>query len=450
MNLDELQAEAVHACIDPSKRVVPITGPAGTGKTTIMKQVYHALREAGYNVAAGAPTGKAAKRISEATGIPAATLHRLLKYTHPGEPDEETGKVVHESYPRHDRTNPMPYDVILIDEYAMVNWEVHNNLFNAIKGGGRVCIFGDVNQLKPVEGNDKVAAKPTPFMTLLSKFDGIHLTTIHRQGEGSDIVAGANMILNGRMPVELRGSKEFSVVFTDRPVHALSDTVMELLDDEGVHFGTAQHQIIVQQKTKFIGTERLNPQLQLLLRPENDGWLDVPRHKWVKASTIRMRADDKIMCTKNNYDLRNEEDRWEYHPGQYTEEGHEARSFIPVPDDKWMMNGEQGIIKSIHPEFGVEFDVGDRIVAVPGEQFIETREGHIFQNDPRRDLDLAYAITCHKAQGSEWDTVIYVMNKATLWMQSRRNLYTAVTRARKRVILITDQRSLATSVNKRD
>src|SRR5690606_29136416 len=124
-------------CIDMSQgnRIVPVTGVAGTGKTTIIRIVYNELREAGYSVVLCAPTGKAAKRIYEATGIPALTIHRLLEYPHPGERDEKTGKALATTDPKRNRGNPLPHDIVIADEYAMVNLEVHSNLVHALKSG---------------------------------------------------------------------------------------------------------------------------------------------------------------------------------------------------------------------------------------------------------------------------------------------------------------------------
>lgn len=146
---DPVQREAMALCCDLDKRLVSVTGPAGTGKTTIMRQVYDTLTEHGYSVALAAPTGKAAKRIRELTGIPAMTLHRLLEYTSPGEIDPETGKPSFISFPRRNQERPLDYDVVIVDEYSMVNRDLHRNLMDAIGSGGSEVLW----RCQPITSN---------------------------------------------------------------------------------------------------------------------------------------------------------------------------------------------------------------------------------------------------------------------------------------------------------
>ena len=160
---DKTQAEAIGACCDISRRIVPVTGAAGTGKTTILQNVYKTLKARGHQVVLCAPTGKAAKRIQEATGIRARTIHRLLEYPHPGERDEKTGKTLISTDPKRDRQNPIDFDVVLVDEYAMVSVEVHRNLIDALPHGGIIRMFGDANQLQPIESSKRLQAEPSSF-----------------------------------------------------------------------------------------------------------------------------------------------------------------------------------------------------------------------------------------------------------------------------------------------
>ena len=173
MEYDVEQIEAINLCCDLTKRIVAVTGEAGTGKTTIIKAVYSKLinyidthrREfkrdyiedrdkyqfnAEEYIVLVAPTGKAAKRIFEATGIPAMTIHRLLEYPTPGEIDENTGKALVASSPKRDKFNPIKQKIVLCDEYAMVSYELHRNLIDALPSGGCVRMFGDCNQLEPI------------------------------------------------------------------------------------------------------------------------------------------------------------------------------------------------------------------------------------------------------------------------------------------------------------
>ena len=433
---DETQLAAIKRCCDMQQRIVPITGVAGTGKTTIIREVYKTLTDAGYGVALAAPTGKAAKRIQEATGLPAMTLHRLLEYPHPGERDPETGKAMASTVPKRDKRNPLGQQVILADEYAMVNREVHRNLIDALPAGGRVCMFGDVNQLKPIEQGKTVGR--SPFEVALTKFDGTVLQTIHRTTEGSGVAFNGDRILNGQIPLR---KDDFILNITDRPVEKLIDVVMDALQD-GINYGTNDGQIISCTKKSWIGTHKLNVALQEMLNPIGmHNRQDMPRHDWDQRAklSIKVGVGDKVIWTENSYDLRDDWDRYETIDDTY-------RSYIPTPPEKMIMNGESGVVTEIDQYGGVKIDVGDRVVEVPSVQTVENRHGKLVQIDPRRTIDLGFVITTHKAQGSEWPHVIYVLNKTTMFMQSRHNMYTAVSRARKTATIVSDQRSIQNSV----
>jgi exodeoxyribonuclease V alpha subunit len=175
---DAKQVEAIDACCNLDQRIVAITGGAGTGKTILIREVARRLSDAGYSVQASAPTGKAAKRIKEATGLDAMTNHRLLGYGTPLEHEEEDAKgkktiVKVSTGPRFHRQYPLDYDTILCDEYAMVNEEINRNLIAALKAGARICMFGDANQLKPIEEDKRLEGEPSPFQRALVKFRGI-------------------------------------------------------------------------------------------------------------------------------------------------------------------------------------------------------------------------------------------------------------------------------------
>lgn len=412
---DNEQLEAIAACCDMDRRVVAITGQAGTGKTSLFREVYRRLTEAGYSVGVCAPTGKAAKRIRE-TGLDVAvTNHRILEYSHPGERHPTTGKVMGVSSPKRDRSNPLEYDVILADEYAMVNQEVHRNLFDALKVGAKVRVFGDINQLRPIEENKRLQDEPSAFAVLLDKFKGIVLKTIHRQGDGSGIVSNGARIIQGRIPQRL---DDFKLTVTDQPVQALSDYVFECMDND-INFADTNNQIIVLGHKSWVGTAKLNATLQNIFRPEKDGWHELPRHPWYgDDKTLRVHVGDKIIQTTNNYELE-------------------------------MYNGEVGIILEL-TDFGeVIVNFGDREMVIPPILEVPARDGGTRTIDPRKDLELAYAITTHKMQGSEAERVVYMLNKSNLYMQNRNNFYTGITRAKSHVHVISDMRSLSNSVTKR-
>lgn len=419
-SLDETQNAAVSLCCDLSQRVVAVTGAAGTGKTTILRKSYHALQENGYDIALSAPTGKAAKRIYEVTGISAFTNHRLLEYTHPGDPDPKTGKPVAFSYPRRTRANPLEQDVLFVDEYAMVNRELHRSIFDALKNGACIRVFGDSNQLQPIEEDAREREKPSAFMEMLDKFQSVKLDTVHRQGKDSGILLNLQSILNGRMPTR---NDQWSMHFTENPVDALRDYILEG-QDSGIDFTGVDAQILTPQNTSWVGTAKLNSMIQGLFHNRMEPALMVPRHKWVngeggeKGGVIRMFVGDKVIVTRNMYDLS-------------------------------VFNGESGKIIEITHDGEIVIDFGDREQAIPPILMVQNRYGKIVEVDPRKDIDLGYAITTHKAQGSEYRHICYILNKSTGWMQNRRNFYTATSRGRERVHLITDQRSISLSLSKR-
>lgn len=418
--LDPKQEEAVHLGLDVTKRVVGITGAAGSGKTTILRIIYRQLEAAGYSVVLCAPTGKAAKRIYEATGIEAITIHRLLEYSHPGEPDPKTGKPCRFTFPKRTSSNRLEQDVVLCDEYAMVSDEVHRSLFNALKAGGAIRVFGDNNQLKPIEQDEHLNKQPSNFFRILDQFPSVRLDTVHRQGKDSGILLNLQQILKRRMPAK---NDQWQMTITDQPVRALTDYIMDCLD-QGIDFTQVENQIITTQRNTWIGTMQLNQVVQGLFHSKLDPAYHIPRHKWVegdnkeKGGTIRMYVGDKVIMTSNNYNL-------------------------------MVFNGETGVIKEIDPgtqEIIVDF--GDREQAFPPVMEVLNQYGKIVQVDPRKDLDLAYAISTHKSQGSEYRRVVYIMNKSTSYMQNIRNFYTACSRAREHVNLISDQRSIVNSLNK--
>ncbi len=405
---DATQIIAIRRCIDIShtNRIVPVTGQAGTGKTSILQEIHHLLTKAGYRVAVCAPTGKASKRITEVTGIDAVTIHRLLEYPHPGERDPDTGKVLSPTDPKRDRRHPVEYDVVLADEYAMVNLEVHTNLMAALPVG---CfrLFGDVNQLPPIERDKRRMNKASPFRRALKLFDGVVLETIHRQAEGSGIVANGALILRGRIP---KVNDDWSTKFTDYPVDALRAYIREVDTD----YSIPGNQIITPTRKTWTGTAKLNAMLQSYYRPESEGWISVPRHTWADDKELWLREGDKVIWTENDYNV-----------GIY--------------------NGETGLVCDVveaEEEFSI--DLGDRIVVIPPVVTYEGPHGHK-SYDPRRSVDLAYAITTHKAQGSEYKNVVYIINKTASFMQNRNNFYTATMRASEHVHLITDQKSISLS-----
>lgn len=422
IEFDEVQNQAIDACCDLDRRIVAVTGKAGTGKTALIKEISKRLRNAGYSVQCSAPTGKAAKRIRESTGEQAMTNHRMLGYGMPIEHevrDEKTGdmKTIRLSTgPRFGRREPLMYDTILADEYAMVNQEIHRNIIDALKSGARVCMFGDVNQLKPIEEDKRLKDEPSAFQHALKKFNGIELQTIHRTADGSGIAENGARILVGRMPVK---REDFDIIMSDDPVKKVQQFVMDS-QDAGIDYSTPMHQIITCMNKSWIGTKKLNLTLQSLYWKREMPMLQLPRYKWEgEDASIRVQIGTKVVYTANTYDLGNEQS---------------------------IFNGEIGTVVEInHEDESLDIDFGDRVVTVPPYLIIVKDNGQVIETDPRKNIDLAYVLTTHKMQGSECKHVAYILNKSTIYGQSRRNFYTGITRAREKCTVITDMVSLTKS-----
>lgn len=419
--LDEKQREAVEMCLDMTRRCVAVTGEAGSGKTTIIQFVYEQLVDAGYNVAVCAPTGKAAKRIREATGIPAQTVHKLLEFTAPTDIDPKTGRPYGKTVPRRDAVDKLTCDVIIGDEYAMMNRDLHRCVVEAMPTGSRLLVFGDDQQLPPIEENGKteyVNGKPiSAFGKIVAKF-GIRLARSHRQAEGSDVLFNAHRIRSGMMA---QAREKFRVITSD-------DIVTQVLKTCGqFDIAAMNNQIITPSNRTWIGTQALNNAVQSFLWAERDTQPHYKPRRWKNEHTgkgapeIVLGIGDKVIITRNSYDI-------ECSDGTFG-----------------VFNGEMGIVQDITPNEDIIIDLGDRIATMPYALEV-SNEGRVFINYPHRDIDLGYVITTHKAQGSEFDNVIVVLGRSVFGMLNRRNLYTAVTRARDSVHIVTDKTGLTTAI----
>lgn len=451
INLSEEQLTAIGLGCELKERIVAISGEAGTGKTTIMKELYEKLTNEGLVVVLAAPTGKAAKRIREATGIPAMTLHRLLEYPYPGERDPKTGKAMDSRYPKRDSTNPIDADIVLVDEYAMVSHEVHRNLINALPRGGCIRAFGDLSQLPPVEEDARIARQDSPFKIILSKFKGIVLNQVFRQDEDSGILRNAHRVRQGMTPTKLEG---FGIKITDRPIPTLEHCIYEA-SERSVEFTEIDNQIITPGNNGVTGSHQLNVMLQNLYTETNEPGLELPRHSWREKFAIKVHVNDKVVITENMYDLRSYYDRFVG--------GDPDARFIPPTDNMQVFNGETGIIREIltedharpypngqeivHYEGSLVIDLGDRTVIVNSTMMdVSRKTGRLIEVDQRRSVDLAYALTTHKCQGSEYENIIYVLFRTHSYIVNRSNLYTAITRAKRAALVISDARTLQTAV----
>lgn len=364
-----------------------ITGGPGTGKTTIIRCIADEMREKGYSIELAAPTGRAAKRMTEATGTEARTLHRLLEYI-PGEGFQRNSD------------HPLTADAVIVDEMSMVDAPLMYSLLKAITKGTRLILVGDRDQLPPVGcGNvfsDALLSGCLPCC---------RLTEIFRQAQRSAIVRNAHLINSGRMPILSDPSSDF--VFEElSSIDLIRERLVALIKKECSHLGTTDPfldvQVLVPMKTTGLGVIELNKLLQEVLNPHD------PLKQEYQSGTTTFREGDKIMQVRNNYKI---EWRKNCKNGQF-EEG------------VGVFNGDFGTVIRLIPNERVAvigFDDG-RIAEYSYAQFEE--------------LDLAYCITIHKSQGSEFHTVILPLAGGPMPLLTRNLLYTAVTRAKKLVYCI--------------
>lgn len=389
MELDEHQLTAVKEAV--RNGLLIITGGPGTGKTTTINTIIRYFEMEGMDIFLAAPTGRAAKRMSETTGYEARTIHRMLELN--GGMDGNAG------FERNEM-KPLETDVIIIDEMSMVDITLMNALLKAVPAGTRLILVGDVNQLPSVG----------PGCVLKDIIDSeacnvVKLTKIFRQASTSDIIVNAHKINRGE-EVTL-DNKSMDFFFLKRyDADTIINVTLQLIKQKLPKFVDATEydiQVLTPMRKGLLGVERLNGILQRYLNPPEQG-----KREKEHGDTL-FREGDKVMQTKNNYQL-----EWE------------VRSRFGLCIDKGMgiFNGDTGIIREINDfaeTMTVEFDEG-RMVEYSFKLLDE--------------LELAYAITIHKSQGSEYPAVVIPLLSGPSMLMNRNLLYTAVTRARKCVTLV--------------
>lgn len=389
LNFSPNQMETIHSVLKHNVSV--ITGGPGTGKTTIINGVISLLQSFREKTVICAPTGRAAKRIKEATGHPAVTLHRLLE----AELDEQRRSVIF----RRCQSNPLDVDGVIVDESSMMDVLLMSALMDALSPGTRLILVGDANQLPPVgPGNvlkDFIESQRVPVF---------YLKEIYRQEKESRIVVNAHGIQRGEMPEEGKEPSDFRLISAATQQETLDAilTWMEGKEWKGVSFPVvpAEIQVITMTKKGPLGTQRLNEALQSRLNPEDP---DTPQIMDGRGGIFR--RGDRVMQIRNNYQL-----GW--------------KSMEDFSEGAGIFNGEIGVIHDMdisQQRLGVLFDEGRYGVIGP----------ELFQ-----DLELAYAITVHKSQGSEFPGVIMPLMWTTPKLANRNLLYTAVTRGRDQVMLV--------------
>ena len=397
IELDELQRNAVISAAE--RGLFILTGGPGTGKTTTITTMIRLFEKEGYSIFLGAPTGRAAKRMSEATGYEARTIHRMLEVT--GNISDEDDST---SFARFERNedNPLECDVVIIDEMSMVDVSLMYSLLKAISPGTRLILVGDEHQLPSVgPGNvlkDILASE---------KFPSVTLQKIFRQAMESDIVMNAHKIHQGQH-VELDNkSKDFFFLRRD-DADTIIRVMLSLVRDKMpkyVDAGISEIQVLTPTRKGLIGVERLNGILQNFLNPPS------PQKKEWNGDSRIFREGDKVMQIKNDYQL-----EWEI-TGNYN---------ITIEKGLGVFNGDVGIIKDINDwakTITVEYEEGKRVV---------------YPFASLDELELAYAITIHKSQGSEYPAVVMPIMEGPKMLMNRNILYTAITRAKKCVTMVGD------------
>ena len=389
-----LQREALAAALGGG--VMILTGGPGTGKTTIIKGLLSIFDTIGLDVALCAPTGRAAKRVSESSGCEAKTVHRLLEMEHSD--DRE---------PRFLRNQScyLDEDVVIIDESSMLDILLTEALLKALKPGSRLIFIGDRDQLPSVGAGNVLS-------DLIDSgcFCTVCLTEVFRQSEESKIITNAHLINNGQMPVIDNRSKDFFFLSrrTDADIAAtVADLISHRLPKAYGEELCAGIQVITPSRKGSAGTENLNILLQNTLNPKS------PKKAEKQAHGITLRHGDRVMQIKNNYDLLWEKDGF---------------------DGYGIFNGDIGNITSITPSedsLCVDFD----------------GKSCDYDFTALDELEHAYAITVHKSQGSEYPVVIIPLYNCAPMLLTRNLLYTAVTRASKMVILVGKSEVLETMVN---
>ena len=399
--LDEMQKQAIMAAARHGLFI--LTGGPGTGKTTTINAIIRYFEEEGAELRLAAPTGRAAKRMTEATGYEAQTIHRLLELN--GMPEgEQEGRTVH--FDRNSE-NPLEADVIIIDEMSMVDLALMHSLLLAVTAGTRLILVGDENQLPSVgPGNvlrDIIRSRC---------FSVVELKKIFRQASESDIVVNAHKIKHGEQVTINNKSRDF--FFLKRyDADIIIRVVIALIQEKLPRYVDAKPyeiQVLTPMRKGLLGVERLNQILQRYLNPPDD------KKKEKEIGQRLFREGDKVMQVKNNYQL-----EWEI-LGRYK---------IPVDKGVGVFNGDTGIMEEIN-EFAETATV----------QFEDGRRAE-YSFKQLEELELAYAVTIHKSQGSEYPAVILPLLSGPRMLMNRNLLYTAVTRARKCVTVVGSENTFA-------
>ena len=399
LELDELQKNAVLECVKHG--IMILSGGPGTGKTTTINTIIRYFDEEGMDILLAAPTGRAAKRMTEATGYEARTIHRML---------EINGGMEDGSRARFERNgeNPLEADVVIIDEMSMVDIYLFQSLLEAVSVGTRLILVGDVDQL-PSVGPGQVLQD----LIESKSFPTVMLKKIYRQAGESDIVMNAHRINMGQKIALNNKSKDF--FFLPRnDVQVIYKHMIQLITEKlprYVHAGTFDIQVLTPMRKGALGVDMLNKILQQYLNPPS------PEKEEVGHGDGILRLGDKVMQIKNNY-----QQEWKIYGVSKTGTG---RGYV-LDEGVDVFNGDMGVITDISDydeELTILFDDG--------------RES-VYNYKELDQIEHAFAVTIHKSQGSEYPAVIIPLLGGNRKLMNRNLIYTAITRARQLVIIVGD------------
>ena len=403
ITLDEMQRKAVVEAV--KNGVLVITGGPGTGKTTTINAIIRYFETEDMEILLAAPTGRAAKRMTEATGWEAVTIHRLLELS--GVPSDDRSTA---SFERNEE-NPLEADVIIIDEMSMVDIFLMNALLKAVSVGTRLILVGDINQLPSVGPGcvlkDIIRAGSCPV---------VQLTRIFRQASQSDIIVNAHKINRGEHVTLDNKSRDFFFLQRQDP-NVILRVVLALVQEKMPRYVDARPtdiQVLTPMRKGSLGVENLNEMLQRYLNPPSS------EKNEKETARGRFREGDKVMQIKNNYQI-----EWE------------ARNRYGIAVDKGtgIFNGDMGIVQQID------------LLAETMEVLFDDYRTVTYSFQMLEELELAYAVTIHKSQGSEYPAVVIPLLTGPRMLMNRNLLYTAVTRARSCVTLVGSPETFAQMID---
>ena len=396
MQYAERQKKAIYAAV--SNQIMILTGGPGTGKTTTLNGIITLFERRGMKVMLAAPTGRAAKRLSEVTGREAKTIHRMLEVDFGS---KEAGVL---KFKRNER-NPLAADAIVVDEMSMVDCKLFCSLLKAVRSTARLVLVGDPDQLPSVGAGNILRD-----LIDCQKLACIHLNEVFRQAANSLIVTSAHRIVSGEMPELGRNDADFFFLKSDVAESAaqlVADLCVRRLPKAYGYSPIRDIQVIAPTKQGAAGTVELNSRLQAAINPAS------PEKSECRMGRLLLREGDKVMQTRNNYDI-----EWQRPDG---EEG------------LGIFNGDIGTV--------IMIDKPTRSLMI---DFDERRA--IYSFDMLGELDLAYAMTAHKSQGNEFEAVVMPLLGRHSKLHYRNLLYTAVTRAKKLLIIVGQRSTVAAMV----